>query len=239
MLEERNSLLSIEDLVVSYYKKEILRGASLDVGEGEIVTVIGANGSGKSTLLKAVAGVVRSQSGRVVFDGHDITQNESHAMIKFGIGFLMQGGMIFPSLTVEEHLQLATQVGRSRLAERLPIVWRTFPQIKPFRHKRAGLLSGGERQMLALAMLLTGRARLWLLDEPSVGLDARNVHFVMDVIKQVNQEEKVSILLIEQNLAEGLRVADRVYVLKNGLAFVESSANELLAEGKLNTLLFS
>lgn len=243
MHEERRSrkiVLHVQDLVVNYYKKEILRGATLDLKDGEIVTLLGANGSGKSTLLKTIGGLLRPLRGRVVLDGQDITNSEAHKMAGLGVGFLMQGGAVFPSLTVEEHLQLATRsIGKSSLEKRLPVVWNTLPALAGFQRKRAGLLSGGERQMLALAMLLVQKARLWLLDEPSVGLDVEAARTLFDVIKFVNQTEKVSILLVEQNLTEGVRVADRVYVLRNGLTVLEDSANNLMVEGKLKTLFFS
>ena len=234
-----DALLVIDDLVVSYYKKEILRGTSLEVRNTEIVALVGANGSGKSTLLKAVAGTLRPERGRILFGGVDITHHEPHKLAQMGIGFLMQGGIIFPSLTVMEHLQVAAQIfGKIHLEERLPIIWHTFPLLSRDKNMRAGLMSGGERQMLALSMLLVQKTRLWLLDEPSAGLAPEAVRSTMDVIKQLNLEEKITVLLVEQNLGEGLRIADRTYVLKKGLAFEEERIDNLLDEGKLENLLF-
>jgi len=233
-------LLNVENLVVSYYKKDILFGASLDVMAGEIVALVGANGSGKSTLLKTIAGVMRPKSGRITFDSADITGKEPNELARLGVGFLMQGNSIFPSLTVMEHLQLAAQIlAQANLEERAEIVWKTFPKLALLRHKRAGLLSGGERQMLALAMLLIQKAKVWLLDEPSGGLAPQTVRLVMDVIKQVNQEESITVLLAEQNLREGLRISDKVYVLKNGLTFVEAHPEEILDNGRLEEIFFT
>lgn len=232
-------LLSVEGLTAAYYKKEVLRGASLAVAPGEVVTLIGANGSGKSTLLKAVAGFIRPSAGRVLFDGEDITHIRPHELAGRGIGFLLQGGMIFPSLTVMEHLRVATQAkGAAHLKERWEYIEGTLPSLPRLAGTRAGLLSGGEKQLLALSMLLAQKARLWLLDEPSAGLAPPLASAVTDVIRRASRDEQVAVLLVEQNLSEGLRVADRVYVLRNGLTCADDRVGALLNQGSLEALFF-
>jgi branched-chain amino acid transport system ATP-binding protein len=235
---EHNPILKVEDLVVSYYKKEILLGASLEVMPGEIVALIGTNGSGKSTLLKTVAGVIRANSGRIIFNGSEITGKQSNELAHCGIGFLMQGSAVFPSLTVAEHLQLAAQVGKNSADGRLELVWNLFPKLKGNRNKRGGLLSGGERQMLALSMLLVQGAKLWLLDEPSGGLAPDAVKVTMDFISKVNVEEGITVLLAEQNLAEAVRIADRAYFLKNGKTWLENEPKAILHNGRLEEIFF-
>lgn len=229
--------LKVEDLVVSYYKKEILRGASLDVLPGQIVALIGANGSGKSTLLKTVAGLIRPATGRIFFDDMDITGAEAHALASSGIGLLLQGGVIFPRLTVIEHLRLAAgKLSGTSFEDRAEVVWATFPFLSNIRTKRAGLLSGGERQMLALSILIVRRARLWLLDEPSGGLAPLSVKSLLDTIRKFNAEQGVTVLLAEQNIREALRIADKVYVLKNGIAFLQEHPKEIVNTGRLEEI---
>lgn len=232
-------LLKVNDLSVSYYKKDVLFGASIEVWQGEIVALVGANGSGKSTLLKTIAGVIQPNAGSIIFNGIDITGERPNELVRLGLGFLMQGSVVFPSLTVTEHLQLALQaVEKSTLDGQIETVWTIFPSLATQRNVRAGLLSGGERQMLALGMLLVQNAKLWLLDEPSGGLAPQTVRLVMDAIERINKESSVTILLAEQNLREGLRIADRVYVLKNGLTYPEEHPEEMLNNGKLEEIFF-
>ncbi|MBS1790499.1 MAG: ATP-binding cassette domain-containing protein [Acidobacteria bacterium] len=221
--------MKVEDLVVSYYKKEILRGASLDVSPGQIVALIGANGSGKSTLLRTVAGLIRPTAGRISVDDMDITGIEAHALAGSGIGLLLQGGVIFPRLTVLEHLRLAAEkIPGTSFEERAEAVWTAFPFLSNIRGKRAGLLSGGERQMLALSMLIVRRSRLWLLDEPSGGLAPSSVKSLLNTIRKFNAEHGVTVLLAEQNVREALRIADKVYALKDGMAFLQENPKEIV-----------
>lgn len=234
-------ILRVEDLAASYYKKEVLTGVTLDVKAGEIVTLLGTNGSGKSTLLKTIMGLIKANSGRIIFNGSDITGKQPNEIFNLGICFLMQGNVIFESLTVIEHLKLAmNKNGKIFNEEKTEMVWETFPILSNIRNKRAGLLSGGERQMLALSMLLVqDNAKLWLLDEPSGGLAPQMVRKIIDTIDQINKEKRISILLVEQNLKEGLRIADRAYVLRNGQAFLEENPNAILNNGKLEEIFFA
>jgi ABC-type branched-subunit amino acid transport system ATPase component len=232
-------LLSVEDLVVSYYKKEILHGASLNVMPGEIVALIGANGSGKSTLLKAVAGVIRSSSGMVSFDGESITNKEPYEIVKRGMGFLMQGGSVFPGLTVAEHLWLATEgLDKQSPNQRIEDAYSLFPMLAEVRGKRAGLLSGGERQMLGLASVLVQRPKLLLLDEPSGGVAPKMLKSIFDVITRLNKESGIATLVVEQNIVEAVRISDRVYIVKDGRTRVEEHPKEILNNGKLEEVFF-
>lgn len=222
------SLLEVENLVVSYYKKEILFGANLSVMPGEIVALVGANGSGKSTLLKTIAGLIKSKSGRIFFDGVEITNKDSYELAPLGIGLLLQGGVVFPSLTIIEHLQLANRaLAKLDFEQRVDVVWNTFPALYPIRNKRAGVLSGGERQMLGFSNLLIQKARLWLLDEPTGGLAPEMSEVLWDTLGRLNSEEAVTVLLAEQNLDGALKASSRVYVIRNGLAYEEMPQNIL------------
>lgn len=230
-------ILRVEDLVVSYYKKEVLQGTSLHVMPGEIVALIGTNGSGKSTLLKTIFGLTRANSGRIILNNLDVMGKSPEDMVQLGIGFMIQGGQVFQSLTVKEHLQLAVQAGgRAKLEEKAETVWQLFPEMRKMLNKRAGLLSGGERQMLAFAMLLVQDVKLWLLDEPSGGLAPGAVRSLMDLIARQKAEKGLTVLLAEQNLREGLRIADRMYILRNGKASVEEAPRQFLDVASLEQI---
>lgn len=232
-------ILRVEDLTVSYYKKEILTGLTLHLKAGEIVTLVGTNGSGKSTLLKTIIGLTKSNYGKIIFDGIDITGKKPNEIFNLGICFLMQGNLVFNNLTVIEHLKLVMkEKNKIIIEEKISNVWDTFPVLRNLIKKRAGLLSGGERQMLALSMLLMQDAKLWLLDEPSGGLAPQMVKRIIETIEKINEEKRISMLLVEQNLKEGLRIADRAYILKNGQAFLEENPGDILNNGKLEELFF-
>lgn len=237
----KETILRVEDLAASYYKKEVLTGATLDVKAGEIVTLLGTNGSGKSTLLKTIMGLIKANSGRIIFNGFDITGKQPNEIFNFGICFLMQGNVVFESLTVIEHIKLAiNKNGKYPNEEKTQLVWETFPMLSNILNKRAGLLSGGERQMLALSMLLVQHnTKLWLLDEPSGGLAPQMVSKIIDTIERINKEKNISIMLVEQNLKEGLRIADRAYILKNGQAYLEEKPEVILNNGKLEEIFFA
>lgn len=235
---EHIPVLKVEDLFVSYYKKEILQDASLEVMSGEIVALIGTNGSGKSTLLKTIAGIIQPNSGNIILEGQGIVGKMPNELVKLGVGFLMQGGVIFPSLTVLEHLRLAAQKRNDSNDRQFSQVWEIFPKLASSKNKRAGLLSGGVRQMLALSTLLVQGTKLWLLDEPSGGLAPDAVKITMDFIRKVNVEQEITILLAEQNLVEAVRIADRAYVLKDGITFLEEKPEEILNNGRLEEIFF-
>jgi branched-chain amino acid transport system ATP-binding protein len=209
------------------------------VRQGEIVALVGANGSGKSTLLKAVAGLIRSKSGKVLFDGADVSDYESHELALRGMGFLLQGGAVFQSLTVMEHFQLAAHtLSRRDFEQRLPLVWQTFPALYTKRKKRAGFLSGGERQMLGFSNLLIRNARLWLLDEPTASLSPDAAQVLWETLERLRNEDGITVLLAEQNLEEALNASDRAYVIKHGLAF-EEVPQAILSSQDLESFFFA
>lgn len=233
------SILRVEDLVVGYHKKDILFGASLHAQDGEIVALVGANGSGKSTLLKALGGLIKPKSGKVLYKGRDVTGMPPNELVHQGIGFLMQGGAIFPSLTVTEHFQLAVgAVATVSYEDRAGIVWDSFPALADARSRRAGLLSGGERQMLAFSMMLIQRTKVWLLDEPTSGLNPQMASTMIETVKTLSRSEGVTVLVVEQNLKEALGISDRVYVLRNGVTHAHSHPEEILDQDKLEEIFF-
>jgi branched-chain amino acid transport system ATP-binding protein len=205
----------------------------------EVVTVIGTNGSGKSTLLKAIAGVVLVRSGQVLYQGSDVTNTETYKLCRKGIGFLMQGGRIFPNMSVNEHLRLSAEAShvKKTVAETQKVL-ELFPPLAMLPNKRAGLLSGGERQMLAFSMLLMQDAKVWLLDEPCSGLSDHAAKNVANLIRDLCKRQEISVLLVEQNLEQGFRIADRICVLKNGLVYDEKLPNEKLSNRQMEEIFF-
>ncbi|MGB9826645.1 MAG: ABC transporter ATP-binding protein, partial [Desulfofundulus sp.] len=212
-------LLSVRDLAVSYGPIQALKGISLEIDEGEIVTLIGANGAGKSTTLRAISGLVTPKSGRITFAGQDITGWAPNRIVAAGITHVPEGRRIFANLTVEENLELAGYLRRRRdpvgLRRDFERVFSLFPRLKERRRQQAGTLSGGEQQMLAIGRALVTRGRLMLLDEPSMGLAPILVSEIFKVIREINREG-TTILLVEQNAFQALRVAHRAYVLQTG-----------------------
>lgn len=239
-LEKNPTILEVKDLVVRYRSKDVICGTSLHVKSGEVTVLIGSNGSGKSTLLKAVAGIIRPESGVILFKGTEIQDRYPHEISRLGISILMQGGAIFPSLTVIEHFQLALQnLNEVVLEERAEIVWRIFPKLHTLRKSRAGLLSGGQRQLLALSMILIQKSRLWLLDEPSAGLAPQAAQDLVEIIQRVNEQQGISLLIAEQNLKFALQLAHRLYVLKHGLAHSEERLADIENGLNLKSILFA
>ncbi len=226
-------MLSIEGVTAHYGPIEALRGVDLEVGEGEIVTLIGANGAGKSTLLMTICGNPHASSGRVMFDGDDITAVPTFQIIRRGIAQAPEGRRIFPRMTVLENLQMgAVTAEESHFDEDLERVFGQFPILGERRDQRGGTLSGGEQQMLAIARALMSRPRLLLLDEPSLGLAPMIVKQIFRVIAEINRAG-MTILLVEQNAYYALRVADRAYVMANGEILIKGTGKELLADPKV------
>ncbi len=212
-------MLQVHDLSAGYGSKRVVRALTLDVEPGACVGIIGPNGAGKSTSLLAVFGVLHPMSGRVSWDGRDLTHASPAQHVTRGISLVPQGGRVFASLSVDENLAIGgyTLTDRRLVGERVQEVCRLFPVLAERRRQRAGSLSGGERQMLALGMALVVRPRLLLLDEPSIGLAPIVVSAVMDTIQRVNREMGVSVLIVEQNARALLSVVSRVYVMQGGL----------------------
>lgn len=213
---QKEVALRVEDIAVGYGDRQILAHAFVDVRAGEIVTLLGPNGCGKSTLLRSIAGITPSQAGKIFLHSKDITRSSLHDRIAQGLGFLMQGQAVFPSLSVRENLMIAANKRSAREKARdFSIAWETFPDLHPLASRRAGLLSGGERQMLALAMVLVQGATVWLLDEPSAGLASEGVAKIMQLIKDVNQVHGITILMVEQNVRPAVNVAHRTCFIGN------------------------
>lgn len=229
MTEADKEILHVDALVAGYGRKQVVNGVSLDVDVGEIVAVIGHNGAGKSTILKAVFGLIPTMSGRIVFPGCDDSSQSVRARLLNGIVYVPQGHRVFEDLTVAEHLALPRLVmpDRSRLQPRAHDVLEWFPILKPLLRRRGATLSGGERQAVALAVALTYRPRLLLLDEPSLGLAPSLVHETMERLSQVSRECGCAILVVEQKVREVLHLAARVYVIRRGCVTFSGSAQFL------------
>jgi branched-chain amino acid transport system ATP-binding protein len=224
------TILTISDLSAAYGRIEALKGISIDVQQGEIVTLIGANGAGKSTLLKTICGALPPKRGRIHFDGTEITRMPTRNIIERGIAIAPEGRRIFPRMTVMENLQLGgSSVEPALFNERVARMEDLFPILRERRYQRAGTMSGGEQQMLAIARALVAGPRLLLLDEPSLGLAPLIVRRIFEVIKMIRQEQGVTVLLVEQNAAQALKLADRAYVLSTGQITLSGTGAELLS----------
>ena len=212
-----------------YGKIQALKGIDFEVHKGEIATVIGANGAGKSTLMMTICGTPRARSGTIVLDGQDITQMPTHEIVHLGIAQSPEGRRIFARMSVFENLQMGATVDKLRhFDEDLAKVFALFPRLEERRNQRAGTLSGGEQQMLAIGRALMARPRLLLLDEPSLGLAPIIVKQIFAAIKKLNQEEGLTVLLVEQNAFHALRLAHRAYVMVNGKIAMSGTGAELL-----------
>lgn len=227
-------LLQVENLEVKYGNIQALHGISFHVNEGEIVTLIGANGAGKSTLLMTICGDPAAASGRILFDGADITREATHRIVRRGIAHAPEGRHIFPRMTVMENLLIGAGVtGDDDIADDLARAFDLFPVLKERARQRGGTLSGGEQQMLAIARALMGRPRLLLLDEPSLGLAPLVVRRIFEVIADLNRTHGMTIFLVEQNAYHALKLAHRGYVLANGDIVMQGSGAELLADERI------
>ncbi len=224
------TMLAIENVQTFYGHIQALHGVSLEVEEGEIVTLIGANGAGKSTLLMTICGNPQARSGRIVYRGEEITGRPTYEIMRLGIAQSPEGRRIFPRMTVLENLQMgATTVDPDSFEEDVAKVYELFPILKERERQRGGTLSGGEQQMLAIGRALMSRPRLLLLDEPSLGIAPLIVKRIFEAIRRINVEEKVTIFLVEQNAHHALRLANRGYVMVNGKIQLTGTGRELLA----------
>ncbi len=221
--------LDVLGLSAGYGGLTVLSDISIGVGAGEVVAVVGANGAGKTTLLGAVAGLVQVQAGTVRLEGQDIRGLGAHRIVERGLALVPEGGRLFPFLTVLENLELGAYSRHARPDARATLaeVFELFPVLAERRGQNAGKLSGGERQMCAIARALMSRPRMLLLDEPSAGLSPLMVSRVFDLIHQLAREKQLTVLLVEQNVVEALELADRAYVLDRGKVVTEGSARAL------------
>jgi branched-chain amino acid transport system ATP-binding protein len=226
-------MLEVQALSVSYGHRRALEDVSLRVAEGEIVTLLGANGSGKSTMLRAISGLVRRQRGRIVFGGQDLARLSADRIVAAGIGHVPEGREIFVDFSVRENLLVGAHVVPSgEIAARLEAAWTLFPALRERAAQRAGTLSGGEQQMLAIARALMARPRLLLLDEPSLGLAPRLTREIFRVIERINATG-VTVLLVEQNARRALAVAARGYVLETGRVALSGPSAQLVNDPRI------
>ncbi len=227
-------MLQLAGVHAHYGHIHALKGIDVDVQVGEIVTLIGANGAGKSTLLMSLFGQPRASGGRIIFDGEDITKLPTHAISRRGIALVPEGRRIFQRMTVMENLQMgAVLADPTNLAVDLKRMFALFPILEERCEQRAGTLSGGEQQMLAIARALMGRPKLLMLDEPSLGLAPIYIRRVFEIIRELNRDYGMTILLVEQNAHHALRVAHRGYVLQHGEVVLSGSGAELLASSEV------
>jgi branched-chain amino acid transport system ATP-binding protein len=224
------AMLKVSGVHAFYGNIEALKGVDLEVGAGEIVTLIGANGAGKSTLLMTLCGRPRAARGQILFQGRDITRLATFEIVRLGIAQAPEGRRIFPRMTVFENLQMGASLADPALFEEdLKSVFALFPILEQRRGQRGGTLSGGEQQMLAIARALMSRPRLLLLDEPSLGLAPLVVKQIFEAIREVNRRQHTTVLLVEQNAYHALRLADRGYVMQTGRIILGGTGRELLA----------
>jgi branched-chain amino acid transport system ATP-binding protein len=222
-------LLAVRGVKTYYGNIIALKGVDLEVNAGEIVAMIGANGAGKSTLMMTIFGDPRPREGSILFDGRDITGLHTHEIARLRISQAPEGRRIFGRMTVMENLQMgATVAGETHFEDDIARVFRLFPRLKERIHQRGGTLSGGEQQMLAIGRALMSRPRLLLLDEPSLGLAPLLVKQIFDAIRELNEREKITVFLVEQNAYHALKLAHRGYVMVNGLITMSGPGRELL-----------
>jgi ABC-type branched-subunit amino acid transport system ATPase component len=233
--DSSRSLLEVEGLVSGYGKKQVLNGVSIEVMVGEIVALIGHNGAGKSTLLKTVFGLLPAWTGQMTLDGKGLISPTPRELLGLGVCYVPQGNRVFTDLNVRENLELGgiTLPDNARLHDGIERVLTLFPGLKPRLRQRAGSLSGGEKQMLALANALILSPRLLLLDEPSLGLAPPLVADALGHIQEINRGSGVTVLIVEQKVREVLKIAQRVYVLRNGQVSFSGSTDELLDDVRL------
>jgi branched-chain amino acid transport system ATP-binding protein len=226
--QARVPLLELDDIHTYYGRIEAVKGVSLKVYEGEIVTLIGANGAGKSTTLRSIQGINRPKQGRVKFAGRDIRDAAPHAIVKMGIAQSPEGRRLFPRMTVRENLEMGAfqRSDRGAIEGDIQHVYSLFPRLEERRAQKAGTLSGGEQQMCAIGRALMARPRLLLLDEPSMGLAPILVDKIFEIIEQINSDG-TTILLVEQNARTALQIANRGYVLETGRVALSDSAENL------------
>jgi ABC-type branched-subunit amino acid transport system ATPase component len=230
--------LQVRELVAGYTPEvDILRGVGLDVQRGEIVTVLGPNGAGKSTLIKTIAGLVTVRRGTVQLFGDDIAGVDAHLMVRRGLAYVPQVSNIFAKLSVEENLEMGAYIGSNKalLRENIERMFGLFPRLKERRRQAAGTMSGGERQMVAVARALMAEPKVLMLDEPSAGLSPKLVGIVFSKIREV-RDTGLTILMVEQNATAALAISDRGYVLAEGREQVSGDARELLANPEVGAL---
>jgi len=227
-------MLSVEKLDLFYGDAQALSDVSLEVPKGQIVAIVGANGAGKTSLIRTIAGIEKARSGKIVFNGKQIHQYESHRICDLGIGQVAEGRQVFPTLSVLDNLEVGAMLPRARAGarQRLGEVFAMFPRLAERKSQAAGTLSGGEQQMLAIGRCLMGAPELIMFDEPSLGLAPIVVQEVLHTIRLLNQRG-MTIVLVEQNVAVSLKISQRAYVLENGRVVMSGAGSELLHDDRV------
>lgn len=238
MSKEISNLLNIDALVTGYGKKLVVNGVSLSVDPHEVVAIIGHNGAGKSTLLKAIFGLLPKWKGGVSIDGISFNSAKPREFLRAGVAYVPQGNRVFPDFTVKENLEMGRVIlsSKTELDEGIERVYSLFPTLKTRQHQKARTLSGGEKQILAIANALVLSPRLLLLDEPSLGLAPPLVSKAFDYISQISRDSDRSILIVEQKVREVLKIAKRVYVLRNGGVSFAGATDMLDSDAKLREI---
>ena len=223
------AMLEVKDLQVYYGVIQALKGLSFHVNQGEVIALIGANGAGKTTTLQTLTGILSPKSGSIVFEGKDLTRTPAHKIVEMGMAHVPEGRRVFADMSVYENLLLGayTRKDKAEIAESLASVYKRFPRLEERKGQRAGTLSGGEQQMLAMGRALMSRPRIILMDEPSMGLSPIFVNEIFDIIREVS-ESGTTVLLVEQNAKKALSIADRAYVLETGSITMDGKAEDLL-----------
>jgi branched-chain amino acid transport system ATP-binding protein len=228
-------MLKLENVHTHYGAVEALCGVSIEVNQGEIVTLIGSNGAGKTTLMMTVCGTPRASSGRVLFEGQDITARPTHEIMRLGMAISPEGRRVFPSLTVLDNLKMGSFFqDKAQIEAGIAHVFKLFPRLEQRATQRAGTMSGGEQQMLAIGRALMSRPRLLLLDEPTLGLAPLVIAQIFDIIRTI-RAEGVTVFLVEQNANKALQVADRGYVLETGRLVLADTGANLLANDRIRS----
>ena len=223
------AMLEVKDLQVYYGVIQALKGISFEVNQGEVIALIGANGAGKTTTLQTLTGIIPSKAGSITFEGKDITKIPAHKIVEMGMAHVPEGRRVFADMTVYENLLMGayTRKDKNDIAQSLANVYKRFPRLEERKNQRAGTLSGGEQQMLAMGRALMSKPRIILMDEPSMGLSPIFVNEIFDIIKEVS-EGGTTVLLVEQNAKKALSIADRAYVLETGNITLSGKAEDLL-----------
>ncbi|HIW49873.1 MAG TPA: ABC transporter ATP-binding protein [Candidatus Blautia intestinavium] len=223
------AMLEVKDLQVYYGVIQALKGISFEVNQGEVIALIGANGAGKTTTLQTLTGIIPSKAGKISFEGKDITKTPAHKIVEMGMAHVPEGRRVFADMTVYENLLMGayTRKDKNEIAQSLENVYKRFPRLKERKNQRAGTLSGGEQQMLAMGRALMSKPRIILMDEPSMGLSPIFVNEIFDIIKEVS-EGGTTVLLVEQNAKKALSIADRAYVMETGNITLSGKAEDLL-----------
>lgn len=224
-----SNILEIRDLVVSYGGIEAVKGISMDVPSGQIVTLIGANGAGKSTTLKTISGIVKPKTASIKFEGQELVGKTPDEIVKAGVTLVPEGRRVFGNLTVKENLCMGAYLRKDKLDDDFEKVYSLFPRLKEREWQLSGTLSGGEQQMLAVGRALMSKPKLIMMDEPSLGLAPLVVKSIFDIIKTIN-EQGITVLLIEQNANMALKAAHTAYVLETGSITKKGTGAELLAD---------